>query len=226
MTSTCSREGTQYRHFFARPGDQMTGILDTFDETDWQNLARLARDGSLDEVLNYLLRFDSYALTEPMTYMMIFAPPRRCLQIFLEVGNDCDAPWPYRSRIAKALRCSIAQVPLIELLEPEARDFYVALPDPVQIWRGCERGRERGLHWTMRRALAEAFAHGKRCRNANPTFVSAEIPKRHILGVFVSRNEDEVVVDPRRLRKLRKLTIASPSVEEQTGLTAGLAGNG
>jgi hypothetical protein len=204
----------------------MTSILDTFDKTDWQNLVRLAREGPLDEVLCYLLRFDSYARTEPMTYMMMFAPPRHRLQIFLEMGNEYDAPWPYRSRIAKALRCSIAQVPLVELLEPEARDFYMALPDPVQISRGCERGREHGLHWTIRRALAEAFAHGKRCRNANPTLVSAEIPKRHILGVFVSRDEDELVVDPRRLRKLRKLTIASPSVEEQTGLTAGPAGDG
>jgi hypothetical protein len=203
----------------------MTSILDTFDETDWQNLARLAREGSLEEVLSYLLKFDSYARTEPMMYMMMFAPPRHCLQIFLEMGNDCDAPWPYRSEIAKALRCSIAQVALIELLEPGARDFYMALPDPVQIWRGCERGRERGLHWTLRRALAEAFAHGKRCRNANPTLVSAEIPKQHIFGVFVSRNEDEVVVDHRRLRKLRELTIASQSVWEQAGLTAGLAGN-
>jgi hypothetical protein len=138
-----------------------------------------------------------------MTFLMQLAPARRCLQIFLEVGNTCDAPWPYRSFIAEALRYALAEVPLVGLLSPAARSFYEALPDLVPIWRGCEGGRERGLHWTIRRALAEDFARGKRCRNRNPTIVSAEVPKQHILAVFVDRDEDEVVVDPRRLRKVR-----------------------
>jgi hypothetical protein len=70
------------------------------------------------------------------------------------------------------------------------------------VYRGCERGRERGLHWTTDRAVAEKFAGGRRCINPHPTLVQALIPKRHILAVFVNREENEIVVDPRRLRKL------------------------
>jgi hypothetical protein len=88
-------------------------------------------------------------------------------------------------------------------LPPAARAFYEALPDPVPICRGCDQGRERGLHWTTSRAVAEGFATGKRCLNAHPTLASAEIPKRHVIAVFVCRDENEVVVDPRRLRKLK-----------------------
>ena len=35
-----------------------------------------------------------------------------------------------------------------------------------------------------------------------PTLASAVIPKQHIVGIFLDRNESEVAVDPRRLRKL------------------------
>src|SRR5262249_21201328 len=151
----------------------------------------MARTASLDDNLDYLYRwFDSYARTEPMVYLMLSVPARRCLQIFLEIGNVCDAPLSYRSPIACALRDALAEVPLFGLLDPAARSFYEALPDLVPIWRGCEAGRERGLHWTIRRAVAEDFARGKRCRNRNPTLVSAKIPKQHILAVFVSRDED------------------------------------
>jgi hypothetical protein len=67
------------------------------------------------------------------------------LRVFLEWGNVCDAPWANRSLIAGMLR----QIPTAaDLLPPAARTLYEALPDPVPIWRGCDRGRERGLHWT------------------------------------------------------------------------------
>jgi hypothetical protein len=104
---------------------------------------------------------------------------------------------------------SVAEVNLVELLEPVARDFYVSLPDPVPVWRGCEQARERGLYWTAERAVAEGFARGRRCVNKHPTLVSAEIPKRHIFGVFVHRKEHEVVLDYRRLRKLRVAQIVA-----------------
>jgi hypothetical protein len=181
--------------------------FDVNDETCWKNLRRLGRTASWDDALEYLWKFSSYARTEPMAYLMCCAPALRRMQIFLEIGNMCDAPWPYRSRIAEDLRAALAKVPLVGLLSPAARSFYEALPDLVPIWRGREAGRERGLHWTIRRALAEDFARGKRCWNRNPTLVSAEIPKQHILAVFVSRDEDEIVVDPRRLRNVRKETV-------------------
>jgi hypothetical protein len=66
---------------------------------------------------------------------------------------------------------------LHNLTDPEERTFHEELPDLIVIWRGCERGRERGLHWTMKREVAEGFAQGKRCINASPTLVSAMISR-------------------------------------------------
>jgi len=138
-----------------------------------------------------------------MTHLMMVSAPELVVKIFLWCGNMCDAPWPDRSYIARALRGALAEVHLDALLEPEEAAFYVALPGLAPIWRGCERGRERGLSWTTNRVVAEGFARGKRCRNEHPTLASAEIPKQHIFAVFLGREESELAVDPRRLRKLR-----------------------
>jgi hypothetical protein len=166
---------------------------------DWEHLVK---EGSAREVGDYLFSFDSYKRTAPLSLLMSFFPPRRRLEVFLEWGNKCDAPRAYRSPLAGSLRDALTKVALIEVLGPKELTFYTALPDQMPIWRGCERGRERGLSWTTDRVVAEGFACGKRCINTHPTVAAAVIPKQHVLGVFLSRGESELAVDPRRLRKL------------------------
>jgi hypothetical protein len=178
---------------------------------DWKHLVK---EAPLDEVSNYLSSFDSYQRTEAMTWVMMVSCAQRCVQIFLEWGNMCDAPWPYRSYLADALRRALDEVTLIKLLNTAERaaehSFFVGLPDLAPVWRGCERGRERGLSWTTDRAIAEGFAQGKRCVNKYPTLVRAEIPKQHIFGVFVKRDESEIALDPRRIRRLSPYPIRTP----------------
>jgi hypothetical protein len=116
-----------------------------------------------------------------------------------------ELPFGVRGRIASFARCGAVD----SSAQPRRIGFYTSLPDPAPVWRGCERGRERGLSWTTDRKVAAGFARGMRCRNAVPT-VQAEIPKRHLFGVFVERNESEVAVDPRRLRKLQRIDEANP----------------
>jgi hypothetical protein len=73
----------------------------------------------------------------------------------------------------------------------------------IAIYRGCQRGRERGLSWTTDIKVAEGFAAGKRCINSMPTLVTAVIPKAYVFGVFIERKESEITIDPRRLRRLQ-----------------------
>jgi hypothetical protein len=166
----------------------------------------------MEEIDDCLGKCSSYERTDRLGWIMVGASPspsellersRRCLRIFLEWGNMCDAPWPWRSVFARALRAACSQIDLAEVLQPEARGWLLAAPPLVSVFRGCDRGRERGLSWTLDRSIAEGFAHGKRCSNTEPTLVAACIPKAHILGVFLTRDEAEIVLDPRRLRKVR-----------------------
>ena len=51
---------------------------------------------------------------------------------------------PLKSGVTR--RRALAEMALIELLEAAERTFYGKLPD-LPVWRGCERGCERGLLW-------------------------------------------------------------------------------
>ena len=183
-------------HFPGR-GVTNTNMLTTDDISD-----RL--DGlTFTEAVKELGLFNSYERTTAMVLVMARSPTAADrLRVFLDWGNVCDAPWWNRSSIADMLRQACAEVSMPDLLNPADRCFYDALPRVVQVWRGCEQGRERGLSWTTDRAIAAEFAQGKRCRNKTPTLVHAEIPKQHILAVFTERQESEIVLDPRRLRRL------------------------
>jgi hypothetical protein len=174
-------------------------------EVDWRHLAT---EAPLSETSSFLGTFDSYDRVQALYFIMALAPSERRLRIFLEWANGCDAPWAWRSDLAGLLRSAITKVGLRDLLGPEERAFHEGLPDLIPIWRGCERGRERGLHWTVKREVAEGFAQGKRCVNANPILVSAMVPKPRIFGVFLDRNEWELAVDPRRLRRIESQAVA------------------
>jgi hypothetical protein len=134
------------------------------------------------------------------------------LALFLEHWSTCDAPWGWRSCFAKELRYTLLHVSLAECLSDEAREWFDALPAQINIYRGCQLGRERGLSWTTDIDVALGFAQGKRCTNSLPTLMMATIPKQHVFGVFIERNESEVVVDPRRLRQLRKHPSYTPQL--------------
>jgi hypothetical protein len=130
--------------------------------------------------------------------------PAKRVSLFLDHFNVCDAPWPYRSYLAAELREALMDVRLEDILPEREREWFASLGPMVEIYRGCEAGRERGLSWTTEIKVATGFAIGKRCRNAKPTLITAMIPKEHIFGVSLDRKEEEIIVDPRRLRRLRQ----------------------
>jgi hypothetical protein len=149
---------------------------------------------------------DSYSRPEQLVREMCDAGSlREAALLFLNWANLCDAPWPYRTCFAEILRAAIKKIRLADLLPADERAWLASLDPIITIYRGCEKGRERGLSWTTCIEVAKGFAVGKRCRNPKPTLVSAAIPKEYIFAVFVDRKENEIVVDPRRLRRFKVL---------------------
>jgi hypothetical protein len=155
------------------------------------------------EITEKLGDFDNYDRSIALPFVLSRSPgPADTARVYLQWGNVCDAPWAGRRVIADRLRDALREVGLRDLLGSDARAFYDSLPALIAVYRGCEKGRERGLHWTTDRAVAERFASGQRCFNRFPTLVRAVIPKQHVFAVFADREEIEVVVDPKRLRKI------------------------
>jgi hypothetical protein len=94
------------------------------------------------------------------------------MHLFLRYWSICDAPWPWRSYLAGVLRYTLRHISLAECLAEEARGRLDSLPPTIEIYRGCQRFRERGLSWTTDVSVAQGFARGNRCRNSVPTLVA------------------------------------------------------
>ena len=171
----------------------------------------LVKDAPVDELSRFLGTFDSYKRSEVLAWMLdaMCNRPEDCVRLFLDRGLACDAPWPYRSLIAGALR-ACAVVDLLKVLKPAEHDLYASSRLWSQFGAAANEAGSAGLHWTTDQTVAEEFARGKRCTNPNPTLAQAEIPKAHIFAVFLDRNEYEIALDPRRLRKLSKPRAQSP----------------
>lgn len=156
---------------------------------------------------------DSYQRPRALYRAMVNESDHRArLALFLEHWPMCDAPWDFRSYLARELRYTLMHVSLRDCLSEEAREWFDALPMQIDVFRGCQRGRERGLSWTRDIGVAVKFAQGMRCINHVPTLMMATIPKQHVFGVFLDRNEREIVVDPRRLQRLRPLPASAAAL--------------
>jgi hypothetical protein len=107
--------------------------------------------------------------------------PRQGIGSFVLTGMLSGFPWSIRQS---------------GRLTSDARSLFEGLPALVPVWRGCGQGRARGMSWTTDRKVAKRFAIGQRHMNTTPTLVSAKIPRQHIFGVFVDRNEKEIVLNP------------------------------
>jgi hypothetical protein len=82
-------------------------------------------------------------------------------------------------------------------------DFYHGLPEMAEIFRGCSADRVRAISWTTDREVALDFAGGHRgIRVKNPVLATAKVRKEDIFAAVTLRKESEVIIDPRRLRKL------------------------
>ena len=154
--------------------------------------------------LQAISHYSDYASSENrlswVSCLIEFAPPGIFWPAFMDAWSRCDATWHVSSRLLQVLR---ALEPAVPFFSPAQRAFFDALPDQVAVFRGCSRPRLRGLAWTTDRTVAEGFARGHRnIPVPGPVVASAIIPKEHIFFVTNDRSEKEVVLNPRRLRRL------------------------
>ena len=95
-----------------------------------------------------------------------------------------------------------AATKLIRLCEryhdEEEYEVYKSLPDKFTVYRGVAIGRNpNGLSWTKSKSKAEWFSH-RFDKNNNIGYVQSAIAdKQNVLAYFNSRDEDEIVVDPK-----------------------------
>jgi hypothetical protein len=96
---------------------------------------------------------------------------------------------------------------LPEFMSPESAAAYAELPESFVAYRGQSADDPAGLSWTLNRVVAEGFARGHRMIPVkNPIVIEATISKAAVAGVFLDRNESEIVIFSAREAKDRKTT--------------------
>ena len=126
--------------------------------------------------------------------------------VFMDTWPMCDASGAW-SREALALMRE--HQPATEYMTPEIREATNALPDLIEVWRGADRKSVHRFSWTTDPVKAEFFAvHRRGMSFPDPVVAHAFIPKAHVFYAEPGRREAEVLLEPRRLRKLTVMSVA------------------
>lgn len=90
-----------------------------------------------------------------------------------------------------------------QLMDEQERAFLDALPDEITVYRGLQdkRAKLKGLSWTLNYEKAEWFA--RRWNSKDGKVVTATIQKKFVYMYTNQRAEEEIVLNPYRLKHVR-----------------------
>jgi hypothetical protein len=161
-----------------------------------------ARHAYLDAISNVVGFCDSHERAEIMMTCVMGMPSEIFWPVVIDNWSVCDDSWHVAGVLVALMRIHRGKKRR-KWMSPEQRKIYDALPDLVEIWRGTARSRVRSISWSTRREAAEGFATGMSAGPfADPVIAHAFIPKDAIFWAE-DGDEAEIVLDPRRLRKLK-----------------------
>lgn len=123
-------------------------------------------------------------------------------QMLIHIWTETE--FPHMHRRTKDLVGMFERADAFYMMDDEDRAMFAALPQSVEVFRGCsdEKTRKRGLSWTIDTGMAWWFADrwGRRGQ-----VYAAKISKYHIFATIAS-GEKEVILDPHFLHHMHRLT--------------------
>lgn len=93
-----------------------------------------------------------------------------------------------------------------KLMNAKERHFLAKLPETLTIYRGLSNSCQpvKGVSWTLKQERAKWFAN--RYNPDNPKVYQAQTDRINTLAYLNGRNEDEIVVLPKFLRNVSKVS--------------------
>jgi len=111
------------------------------------------------------------------------------------VWTSVENLWQYKSVLPILFRGR--QTTITEMMTDEDdRKTFDALPDTLDIYRGCQWRNRRGWSWTTERKVAEFFARRFLKNGSKGRIVTALVRKQNVLFYTNCRQEREVVINP------------------------------
>lgn len=103
------------------------------------------------------------------------------------IANVCKPGWEHLDQIRNWM------------MDEDELKAWKALPHSVTIYRGCSKLNERGWSWTICEDVATRFAE-RYVLDYERYVVSATVNRVEMYGLFLSRNESEVMIHPNSIR--------------------------
>lgn len=82
----------------------------------------------------------------------------------------------------------------------------------IKVYRGCWQENTEGWSWTTRRTIAELFAR-RHAPDGWPLIISGKVDVDDVIAYLLSRNENEIVVDPGHVEKPRRTELPYQEVK-------------
>ena len=171
---------------------------------------------TINEHLNLIKEYSSNKKDKLLSIMIMMSSPYR-LEFLNMIQNDItqkelseqlswmwtDTEFPNQypqKMLIKLFRKTDKKL----LMNKEEIEAYNALADEITIYRGLQTSRAKrlGLSWTLSKEKAQWFANRwkKKCK-----VYSASIKKEDAFAYFKGRGEEEIVVDPRKLKEVKSV---------------------
>jgi len=172
-----------------------------------ENPTARRRKALLRAIFDITSACSSHIRTDKLIEAAWYEPPEIWWPEFFDAWSMCDAgAWTWRSWLLFKFRTS---QPAIPYLDDEDREFYDSLPELIEVWRGADRRTVRNFSWTTDKTTAEFFAVHRRGRAfRDPVIAHAFIRKADVFAAIGGQGEREIILEPRRLRKLTIESVA------------------
>ena len=90
------------------------------------------------------------------------------------------------------------------MMDADEHEALVAMPPTLEIFRGytSPRGTRKGWSWTLNRSLGEWFSTRllRKDEDETPRLIHGLVERNDVIAYFTRRGEEEIVVDPGKVR--------------------------
>ncbi len=124
-------------------------------------------------------------------------------ELIASVWIDSENIWQHKSEWLLIWK-DLANPHLV--MDANERTVFDYMPETLTIFRGIRHRTHwlKGLSWTRDKERAVWFAHRLATKKNRPVVVEAKVNKADVLAFFNGRNEEEIVVLPRKVEIVKK----------------------
>lgn len=188
-------------------------------DTHAEPVARARVDRRAAAAFVRLEHADSYSRLPILLDLAELLPYERWLAELGRQWTICDNVGLHRARLRRLLPARGPVMPMMTAAEAAA---WSALPDVVEVFRGCGTCNLRGLSWSLSRQVASRFPRLMRYYADPALLVVGRVHKTRVLAIKLDREEVEVIsAGVRRVRiELIGPAARAPKTEVLQGVEA------